>query len=236
VVTQFKSSNIRIWFDAELLFEPAESAFDIQFWQQKNAVIGSAQGRGTTWFVQTQQLAAALRHYRRGGLFGRIISDSYWFTGWEKTRSYAEFQLLNRLVDAGVNVPRPIAAKAVRSGLFYRADLLSEKIADAKDLVSILSNQSISNEAYQAIGFEIAKMHQAQVNHTDLNIHNLLLDKAGKVWIIDFDKCYQQSGSDWQQGNLDRLLRSFRKELAKRSIHWSEDEFSALIDGYKRKP
>lgn len=32
------------------------------------------------------------------------------------------------------------------------------------------------------------KMHIASVNHTDLNIHNILIDDQGKVWAIDFDK------------------------------------------------
>ncbi|MGP8307263.1 3-deoxy-D-manno-octulosonic acid kinase [Vibrio sp. YIC-376] len=233
MVAQLKKDNLRIWYDAELLNEPAERVFDIEFWQQNEAVIGSAKGRGTTWFVQTQTIQAALRHYRRGGLFGKIVSDQYWFSGWENTRSYAEFKLLQSLAEAGVNVPRPIAARVQRSGLIYRADLLSEKIVGANDLVNILEKQSLNERQYQAIGREIAKMHQAQVNHTDLNIHNLLLDKDDRVWIIDFDKCCKQAGSDWQQNNLDRLLRSFLKEQNKRSIHWQEDEFNHLLAGYK---
>lgn len=56
-------------------------------------MLGSAQGRGTTWFVQTEQLPAALRHYRRGGLFGKLIKDHYWFSQWHNTRSCEEFQL-----------------------------------------------------------------------------------------------------------------------------------------------
>lgn len=234
MVRQLTKDNLRIWYDAELLNEPAEQAFDIDFWQQNDAVIGSAQGRGTTWFIQTQTIQAALRHYRRGGLFGKIVSDQYWFNGWEKTRSYAEFTLLQALAEAGVNVPRPVAARVERCGLSYRADLLSEKISDAKDLVSLLEEQPLTKDQYYAVGREIAKMHQAQVNHTDLNIHNLLLDTSGCVWIIDFDKCYQQAGSDWQQHNLDRLLRSFRKELKKRSIHWQEDEYQHLLAGYNQ--
>lgn len=71
-------------------------------------------------------------------------------------------------------------------------------------------------------------MHAAQVNHTDLNIHNILIDDNDKVWIIDFDKCYQQKGDDWKKGNWDRLKRSFVKEVTKRNIHWSEEEWASL--------
>ncbi|NOH55557.1 3-deoxy-D-manno-octulosonic acid kinase [Vibrio coralliilyticus] len=222
--------NQTIWYDETLLKEDPQQVFDAEFWQNAGKVIGSAQGRGTTWFVQTETIEAALRHYRRGGLFGKLVEDSYLFSCWEKTRSYQEFQLLNTLIKDGVNVPRPIAARAVKNGLAYKADLLSEKIPNARDLVSILMESPLPAEMYQKIGLEIRKMHDAQVNHTDLNIHNILIDEQDKVWIIDFDKCYQQSGNSWKQSNLDRLRRSFEKEVKKRKIHWSTSEFSTLTN------
>ncbi|KJY87772.1 3-deoxy-D-manno-octulosonic acid kinase [Vibrio neptunius] len=214
--------NQTIWYDDALLKEDPKQVFDAEFWQRAGKVIGSAQGRGTTWFVQTETIDAALRHYRRGGLFGKLVEDSYLFSSWEKTRSYQEFQLLNTLIEAGVNVPRPIAARAIKNGVTYKADLLSEKIPNAKDLVSILIEKPLSEDMYRKVGLEIRKMHDAQVNHTDLNIHNILIDEQDKVWIIDFDKCYQQSGNAWKQGNLERLKRSFEKEVDKRGIHYSQ--------------
>ncbi|TGA73316.1 3-deoxy-D-manno-octulosonic acid kinase [Aliivibrio fischeri] len=217
-----------IWYDDSLLGDSPEQCCDPDYWQQQNKVIGSAQGRGTTWFVALDKMDAALRHYRRGGLFGKIIKDHYIFTGWEKSRSYQEFQLLKTLEEAGVNVPKPIAARTIKRNFCYQADLLSEKIPNAQDLVSILQEKPLSKEMYQKIGNEIRKMHAAQVNHTDLNIHNILIDDNDKVWIIDFDKCYQQKGDDWKKGNWDRLKRSFVKEVTKRNIHWSEEEWASL--------
>ncbi|UPQ88090.1 3-deoxy-D-manno-octulosonic acid kinase [Vibrio sinaloensis] len=225
-------NNQTFWYDEQLLKEPVEKAFDAQYWQDAGKVIGSATGRGTTWFVQTETVAAALRHYRRGGLFGKLVADSYWFNGWEKTRSYQEFQLLQQLRNCGVNVPRPIAARAVRNGLTYRADLLSEKVANARDLVAVLKDAPLSAEMYQKIGQEIRKMHDAQVNHTDLNIHNILIDDQQQVWIIDFDKCYQQSGEGWKQANLERLKRSLVKEVGKRNILWQQSDWQPLFEGY----
>ncbi|NOI30734.1 3-deoxy-D-manno-octulosonic acid kinase [Vibrio coralliilyticus] len=221
--------NQTIWYDETLLKEDPKRVFDAEFWQNAGKVIGSAQGRGTTWFVQTETIEAALRHYRRGGLFGKLVEDSYLFSSWEKTRSYQEFQLLNTLIEAGVNVPRPIAARTVKSGVTYKADLLSEKITNARDLVSILMERPLPEEMYQKVGLEIRKMHDVQVNHTDLNIHNILIDEHDKVWIIDFDKCYQQSGEYWKKGNLDRLKRSFLKEVGKSGIIWTNKDFEFLL-------
>ncbi|MDF5393508.1 3-deoxy-D-manno-octulosonic acid kinase, partial [Vibrio parahaemolyticus] len=201
-------------------------------WQSSDKVVGSATGRGTTWFIQLENMQAALRHYRRGGLFGKLVKDHYWFSGWDNTRCAQEFQLLLALIEAGVHVPCPIAARAVKSGLFYQADLLSERIPNARDLVSILQEQSLSVEMYQKIGQEIAKMHQVGVNHTDLNIHNILIDDKDKVWIIDFDKCRFEASGDWKDQNLNRLLRSFNKERLKRQIIWQESDFEHFQDGY----
>ncbi len=224
-----KNNNTTYWFDESLLKEPIEKVFDPQYWQDNSRVIGSAQGRGTTWFVETQTIEGALRHYRRGGLFGKLVKDQYWFSSWDKTRSYQEFQLLQTLIKAGVNVPRPIAAQATKIGLYYKADLLSEKIPNARDLVSILQEKVLPESMYRKIGKEIRKMHQAQVNHTDLNIHNILIDNQEKVWIIDFDKCSKQAGDNWKQSNLDRLKRSFHKEILKANIQVTENDIVLLL-------
>ncbi|WP_299017037.1 3-deoxy-D-manno-octulosonic acid kinase [uncultured Photobacterium sp.] len=226
------SGNQRIWFDPELLPEQADACFNPGYWQQSDRVIGSAQGRGTTWFVRGETLDMALRHYRRGGLFGKLVEDSYWFIGWSKTRCAEEIALLDKLVRGGVRVPRPVAARAIRKGLLYSADLLVEKIADARDLVGILQQEELAESVWKAVGRMVRKMHDLQVCHTDLNSHNILLDSQQQVWLIDFDKCYEQAGESWKAKNLARLRRSFVKEQGKRGIRFSEQCWQALLDGY----
>lgn len=222
-----------IWYDDELLHEDPWRCFDAQYWQDRNKVTGSAQGRGTTWFVQLESMEAALRHYRRGGLFGKIVRDQYWFSGWENTRSYQEFVLLETLQQASVNVPKPIAARAVKVGPWYRADLLSEKIQSAQDVVGLLQTTTLSQASYESIGQMIGRMHQANVNHTDLNTHNILIDNYHEVWIIDFDKCrIEAAQGQWKTANLERLKRSFLKEQALFLTPWSENDWLWLLKGY----
>ena len=225
-----QQGNCTIWFDDEIISYPTLPLFDASYWQEQGKIVGSASGRGTTWFIQLDAMQAALRHYRRGGLFGKLVKDHYYFSGWEQTRSAQELNLLQTLMDARVNVPRPIAARAVKTGLTYQADLLSERIPNARDLVSILLEKPLPEVMYQKIGQEIAKMHNVNVNHTDLNIHNILIDDQDKVWIIDFDKCHQQADGDWKQSNLDRLKRSFEKERKNKSISWSQADFDLLVN------
>lgn len=237
----FTSHKQVIWYDETLITDSVEQIFDPEYWHTAGKVLGSAQGRGTTWFVQTTTLPAALRHYFRGGLFGKLVNDHYWFTHWHQTRSCKEFHLLQHLVKSDVNVPKPIAARAVKRTFCYQADILTQKIEGAEDLVSILQNQCLDTEIYQRIGQQVRLLHNANVNHTDLNIHNLLLDQNNKVWIIDFDKCRQEPTrfesnlSAWKKSNLNRLLRSFQKELTKRNIHWQQSsDWMALEAGYNQ--
>lgn len=231
-----ETASSKAWYNEALFLGSMDSCFDPEYWKRIGKIIGSAQGRGITWFVQTEQMPAALRHYRRGGLFGKIISDTYWFTGWEKTRSFQEFILLEHLIKQGVHVPQPIAARAMKKWCCYQADILTQKIPNAQDLVKRLQLNSIGPTLYRKIGQEVKKLHQANVNHTDLNIHNILVDTNNKVWIIDFDKCYIEksgNGFSWKQSNLERLLRSFKKEQVKRQIHWDqESDWQALQLGY----
>ncbi|MGF1724510.1 3-deoxy-D-manno-octulosonic acid kinase [Photobacterium nomapromontoriensis] len=226
--------NQRIWFNPDLLTDDPEQCFDSEYWHRAGRVVGSAQGRGTTWFVKGDQLEMALRHYRRGGLFGKLVKDAYWFTGWEKTRGAEEFRLLDKLAQGGVNVPRPVAARAVRRGMTYQADLLVEKVVGARDLVALLAAAALPETCWMAIGQMVRQMHDLQVCHTDLNSHNILLDQAQQVWLIDFDKCYEQTGDEWKARNLARLHRSFVKEQSKRGIVFDAQCWQWLLAGYQQ--
>ncbi|RJX72393.1 3-deoxy-D-manno-octulosonic acid kinase [Vibrio sinensis] len=231
--THLVLNNTHFWYDSALLSEDIHRVFDIQFWKEQQAVLGSAQGRGTTWFVQGDRLELAIRHYHRGGLFGKIVKDHYWFTGIKKNRAFQELVLLDTLHKQGVNVPRPVAARIIKQGFTYQADIIIEKIANARDLVAVLQEQQLEQRTLHDIGCQIRAMHDAGVNHTDLNIHNILLDAEQKVWIIDFDKCYRQQGESWKKNNLDRLQRSFLKEQRLRNIPFSNTMWTAILAGYE---
>lgn len=209
------------------------------YWQANNAVTGSAQGRGTTWFVEYQNKDQkhhwVLRHYYRGGLIGKIINDSYWFTSLKSTRAAKEFTLLAQMQTLALPAPKPIAYRITRHSLFYRADLLTSRIENAQDLVAILSKQAVSASLWQRIGAVIKRFHDHNIYHHDLNAHNILINEQDEVFLIDFDqgqiKASNQGG--WQQRNIDRLHRSFLKEEKKLPIfHWDESNWQLLLAGY----
>ncbi len=111
---QFQQDNQYFIFNFDRTFEQATEFFQAEFWQKQERVIGSAKGRGTTYFLQTEDwfgVNCALRHYYRGGLWGKLNKDRYHFSALDTTRSFAEFHLLQRLYEAGLPVPKPIAAR-----------------------------------------------------------------------------------------------------------------------------
>ncbi len=223
------------WFDPDCFDDFTPEQFTPAWWQARDGVLGHSRGRGVTWFVQEPgKPALVLRHYWRGGLMGRLLGDRFWLTPLARSRAMAEFSLLTRLRELGLPVPRPAAARRVRHGLFYRADLLIERIPGARDLVQILREQPLSEAQWQAVGGVIRQLHGAGAYHSDLNAHNLLLDGDGQVWVIDFDKCALRQPGLWQQEMLARLLRSLRKESGLHSdLHWAEADWQALLAGYQ---
>ena len=80
-----------------------------------------------------------LRHYRRGGFIARLSRDRYVWTGEARVRAFAEWRLLELLTERGLPVPKPIAARYQRSGLLYRCDLITQRIADAQPLSAALA-------------------------------------------------------------------------------------------------
>ncbi|MFT5789612.1 MAG: 3-deoxy-D-manno-octulosonic acid kinase [Shewanella sp.] len=214
------------------------SWFGVDFWREHSAVTGSSKGRYTTWFVDANKIAATqhqwvLRHYYRGGLIEKISRDQYFFTGLARTRAVAELALLETLYQQGLPVPKPIAANVEHSGLRYRADLIIERVDGAEDLVARLSKISMTSEQWQSLGKCIARFHNHGVYHADLNAKNILI-AAEEFYLIDFDRCdIRTPKADWQQSNMDRLLRSFRKELAKLpQLSFTEADWQHLHKAY----
>ncbi|WDE08092.1 3-deoxy-D-manno-octulosonic acid kinase [Thalassomonas viridans] len=232
-----QQDNLYCVFDEEKIPDFSPEMLGEDYWLRHKTVDGTARGRGTTWFVSHNKQQWVLRHYYRGGLIGKFNKDSYWFTGQNNTRAAREYSLLLTLEQLGLPAPQPVAYRVIRKGLFYRADLLSTRIKDAEDLVGILSRKPLDEALWPEIGATIRRFHDHGIYHHDLNIHNILLDQQSRVFLIDFDRGEQRTVADsWQQANMERLLRSFRKELNKiPGFHWREEHWQLLQQGYLKK-
>ncbi|MEO1576703.1 MAG: 3-deoxy-D-manno-octulosonic acid kinase, partial [Pseudomonadota bacterium] len=193
--------------DAHVLcIEPTGAgAFEPASWPQASAASG---GRGNAWFVSDGEQQLVLRYYMRGGKAALVSRDRYLFTGLARTRSFREFRMLLDLYRAGLPVPEPVAALAQPGGRTYRAALLTRAIEGASSLGDRLAADDLSEPAMAAVGTCIRRFHDAGAWHADLNANNVLFDRQGHVYLIDFDRGRFRDGRGWCDGNLARLRRS----------------------------
>ena len=201
-------------YDASRCGQPDERIFDREPWRARGVLEEAAGGRGTVAFVREGERRWVLRHYRRGGLVARLLDDAYLWTGAGRTRAFREWRLLRELRAAGLPVPVPVAARYVRSGLVYRADLVTEELPARRTLAQALAQSTLDAKAWRRIGACVARLHAHGVQHADLNAHNLVLGPQGEVYVLDFDRGRIRSRGAWERAVLARLQRSLRKVTA----------------------
>lgn len=205
---------------------PDAAWFDPSYWASLGRAEVRAGGRGGVAFVETPAGSCVLRHYHRGGVPARISRDRYLWTGAARTRGFREFELLDRLVALGLPAPAPIAARYVRRGLHYGADLIVRRIANAETLAERLARGALDGRIAHAVGETLARFHSAGAEHADLNAHNIMIDGSERVWLIDFDRGrLRKPALAWQDASLARLRRSFGKLGARARIAGFDNVF-----------
>ena len=223
----------RMLYDTSRTSNFSPEFFDPEYWRKHDAIEGTASGRGTTWFIRAGDAGFVLRHYRRGGLVAKVSKDRYWFRSEMETRSFAEWFLTYHLHRAGLPVPAPIAARFRRDGMFYTADLITQRVENSESLAARLLQGPLSLTQWVAIGRCIRRFHDAGVYHADLNAHNILL-APDSVYIIDFDRGTLRKRGWWADTTLVRLYRSLEKvTLLAAPESFTDQDWHTLLAGYR---
>lgn len=200
-------------------------------WQQ-SAKANSGRGQAVLIDEPAQMV---LRDYCRGGLVRHVSERRFIFGGLTTTRPYRELSLLNKMHQAGLPVPRGLAGRVSRYGISYEASILMARIPHSCEVHEHLLAKPLAGQHWQQIGCLIRQLHDNQVYHHDLNIHNIMIDRDDKFWLIDFDKCAEKAGDQWKAGNLNRLNRSLVKEHGKyQGYHFMPENWDSLLSGYNQ--
>jgi 3-deoxy-D-manno-octulosonic acid kinase len=231
---QARSADSHFFYDAALISQPDDAFFEADHWRKEGALLSTAQGRGAACIFTYGGGEYVLRHYRRGGLMARLSDDRYHWSGLEQTRPWREWFLLSEMYRQGLPVPRPVAARVVRCGLFYTADLVTQRLQQVMPLADMLMVRELSEQQWREIGITIKRFHQAGFYHADLNARNILMDEDGRVFVIDFDKGEKRAPEQrWQRENLERLQRSLLKFKKSQPQFWFDEQcWQWLLAGY----
>jgi 3-deoxy-D-manno-octulosonic acid kinase len=224
-----------IVYDRSIINQISDAQFTPDGWPHVEAVSGvfGSGGRGATLLVGNRPRQFVLRHYRRGGLPGKFVRDLYVWAGEDETRPFREWRMLARMFDYGLRVPRPAAARCVRRGPFYTADILTLRIPGIRPLAQVISERPREAAYWGSLGADIHEFHAAGVYHADMNAYNLQVDAKDRLWMLDFDKGSLREPGPWQQQTLMRLHRSLRKLRAMNSkLYFGRADWDALLAGY----
>lgn len=232
-----KQDSLAIVYDSSLLDSPDAECFNVDFWRSRQALAGEAVGRGSAWFIDAPFGPVVLRHYLRGGWAAKISESRYFFTTVSRSRPFREFDVLSRLFDLGLPVPRPVAALCEFQGLTSTGAILTMRIASARTLADVLpgndADVKLDASFWEGVGSCIRKFHEAGVWHADLNVRNILLDAELDVFLIDFDRARFSPGRAVKgQGNLNRLKRSLQKLWPAKTSSEMDQAWTQLEAGY----
>jgi len=211
--------------------------FDLSYWRPKKGTVELAGGRGASQKIVIDGESYVLRLYLRGGLIARFLHDQYIWTGLNRTRPFVEQQAVRHALKHNLPVPEVVAFSVQKNGLLYRASIISRYINNEGTLASFLYGHELAEKKWFELGQLIKSLHQANLYHADLNANNILIDDAGKFYIIDFDKArINIPPGDSAEKNVHRLLRSlikiqkFRQEQ-KQPFHFDLKQWQYLLEG-----
>jgi 3-deoxy-D-manno-octulosonic acid kinase len=243
-----------ILYDAARVRKADGELFDLAYWSAKGGVERMLGGRGSIAIIRFDGQQWVLRHYQRGGLVAKVSNDHYWWTGEARTRSFAEWRLLAQLYRWDLPVPPPIAARYVRNGWTYTADLITAFVPNMVTLANALLQSGVNADQWRQIGSTIAAFHARGVHHADLNAHNILLrfgDDAlppapspsrgtscwsqPPVFLLDFDRGRIRERGAWEQNVLKRLRHSLEKISIQAGLSFDESHWAWMREGYEER-
>lgn len=106
----------------------------------------------------------------------------------DRGRAQREFEALVELERAGFPVPRPLGVRATDRGW----ELVLASVPSARTLQDLLESAAVPAGGWERLlarlGELLARLQSAGWEHGDLHQGNVLVDRDGKPWLIDFQR------------------------------------------------
>lgn len=181
----------------------------------RNALFARAprRGRGAAPSVALADGSSlVLRRYRHGGLLGRLTGALYL----GPARALSELQVTARAEQLGAPVPHVLCLVLwPMLGPLWSAVIGTREEAQATDLLTSLRDARDPAERRRLArlaGDAVGRLHDAGVEHPDLQLRNVIVTPDSRVVIIDLDGAvFHRHGRlsvNKRAANLGRLVRS----------------------------
>ncbi len=155
-----------------------------------------------------------VKKYAHGGLLRGLTAARFIAVG--ACRSEQEFAMLEKVRSLGIRAPKPLVF--VKKGTFlYSTWLVMEELQGVRSLVELsINDPDALRDSMQVAGEQIAVLIRNRILHIDLHPGNILVDENKGVYIVDFDKARNFSGSAWAL--RDMYLRRWRRAVLKHKL------------------
>ena len=172
---------------------------------------GVTAGRGKIAFIERSGRRVALKQLRRGGVAGALWRDRFS----SRARLTANLSIPKLARERGVATPAALALLVVCGppGL-WRGWLAIESVNAARNMSQrVLELPQTPQEWAEALS-AARGLHDAGIEHPDLNLGNLLIDEGGRGWVVDLDGCTVHTAAldvDRRIDAIRRIERSYVK-------------------------
>ena len=215
-------------------------------WAAAQPDAGAMTGRGRVYSVRApaggpdRRARWVVRHYFRGGLVARWLTDRYVAGGVPRPIREAEASTAARA--RGIPTPAVVAGAVYPSGIFYRADIVTEQIPSASDLADVLFGDNPvgfeAEAALSAAGRLVRTLEREGLLHADLNAKNIVIHgeaEGPSAFLVDLDQCCAR-GIGVPAPALPmrrRLVRSLRKFERRMERYLHHGAWAALHRGFE---
>ena len=206
-----KNKNVFIQYDPNTFKNFSSILFNIDYISKEGLIKSEIVGRGKTYEIEFEGNRFILKHYIRGGFISKISYDKYFFDAIASSRAVKEYNFLNNLYSKGLPVPKPAALQVIINRFTYTADLITCKINNEGTLNDFVQTGKMNSNLWSNLENTLQKFYEENVYHSDLNTKNIIIDKASKFYLLDFDNSYFFYKNKLFKKSVMRLERSLSK-------------------------
>lgn len=167
-------------------------------------------GRRIAQKVSLQEFGSVVvKHYARGGILGRILSTLHLRLS-SGLRARREFEFLEKARELGIKAPQPLVY-AWSGSLVYRNWLVTKEIEGAMTLAELsINDEKRARAAIDQVLVQLNILIENGIFHVDLHPGNVLVDREGTAYLLDFDKArkYKRAANELRDNYLHRWRRA----------------------------